>query len=288
MTAKIRVGPAGWSYPDWEGIVYPPGKRRGFDPLAYLAGYFDALEINSTFYRPPAPSAAARWAERVAGNQDFRFTVKLYRNFTHQAESLTEDEIRRWREGLEPLRAAGLVGAVLAQFPYSFHYTEENRAWVARIRDLFPSDPLVLEARHRSWASPAAPLFLKGLGIGFCNIDQPRVSYSLLPSAIATSPVGYARFHGRNARDWFREGAGRDARYDYLYSAEELEEWVPRIGKMGEESREVYAIANNHYRGQAVCNALELRARLEGRNVSVPPSLLAAYPRLRGIASPGG
>ena len=286
MTAAIRVGPAGWSYADWEGRVYPSPPGRGFDPLAYLAGYFDALEINSTFYRPPAPSVSAGWARRVAGNPRFRFTAKLHRGFTHEARAVSPAAVREWGAGLQPLREAGLIGAVLAQFPYSFHCTEENRGRVARLKDLLPADPLVLEVRHRSWGTPAAALFLKGLGIGFCNIDQPPVSYSLLPSAQATSPVGYIRLHGRNAADWFREGAGRDERYDYLYSPDELEEWAGRVRTVAAAAAEVYVVANNHFRGQAVCNACELRSRLEGGRVRVPAPLLAAYPRLRPLAAP--
>jgi uncharacterized protein YecE (DUF72 family) len=286
MTATIRVGPAGWSYPDWEGRVYPSGKGRGFDRLAFLAGYFDLIEINATFYRPASPAVAAGWARRVAENPVFRFTAKLHRNFTHEETPVSTGELRIWNAGLEPLRAAGLLGAVLAQFPYSFHCTEENRSKLSRIRELFPGDPLVLEARHRSWGAPEVAPFLKEQGIGFCNIDQPPVSYSLPPSAIATSPVGYVRLHGRNAADWFREDAGRDDRYNYLYSAAELTEWTERMRTVGKKVPAVYVVANNHFRGQAACNALEIRSRLEGRKVRVPPPLLAAYPRLREIASP--
>lgn len=286
MTAAIRVGPAGWSYADWEGRVYPSPPGRGFDRLAYLADCFDLIEINSTFYRPPSPSVAADWARRVSSRPVFRFTLKLHRGFTHEAAEVPAAALRSWTAGVAPLRAAGRLGAVLAQFPYSFHCTAANRGRVARLKDLLPADPLVLEARHRSWGTPAAALFLQGLGIGFCNIDQPPVSYSLLPSALATSPVGYVRLHGRNAADWFREDALRDERYDYLYSPEELQEWTGRIRTVAAAAAEVYVVANNHFRGQAVCNACELRSRLEGGKVRVPAPLLAAYPRLRPIAAP--
>ena len=94
MAAVVRYGPAGWTYKDWEGVVYPRPKPRGFDPLEFLAGYFDTVEINSTFYRPAAAKVAAQWAERVSGNRRFRFTARLYRRFTHEREAWT----RRGRE----------------------------------------------------------------------------------------------------------------------------------------------------------------------------------------------
>jgi uncharacterized protein YecE (DUF72 family) len=175
---------------------------------------------------------------------------------------------------------------VLLQFPYRFHHTPENRAYLRRLADMFREFPLVLEIRHRSWDHPQVYAFLRELGIGFCNIDQPQVSYSIGLTRVVTSPIGYLRLHGRNAAMWFAEGAGAAARYDYRYPAEELKEIVDAVEVLSRLARETYLITNNHFRGQAALNALELQHTLRGAPVPVPPPLLAAYPELRAIEAP--
>ena len=213
----IRVGPAGWSYPDWEGIVYPADKPRGFDPLQYLARFFDTIEINSTFYRPARPDVARRWARRVAENEHFKFTAKLWQRFTHQRDAAwSSDEVDLAREGLDALADEGRLGAVLIQFPWSFKAVEASQEWLADVLGAFADYPLVVEVRHASWNQPRFYEWLAERGSGFVNIDQPLFGRSIEPSSRATGRVGYVRLHGRNYEDWFREGAGRDARYDYL------------------------------------------------------------------------
>jgi uncharacterized protein YecE (DUF72 family) len=185
---------------------------------------------------------------------------------------------------MAPLQEGGKLGAVLLQFPYRFHHTPENRAYLRRLAHVFHGYPLVLEIRHRSWDRPQVYEFLQELGMGFCNIDQPHVSYSIGLTRVVTSPIGYLRLHGRNAANWFAEGAGSAARYDYRYPAEELEEIVEAVEVLSRRARETYLITNNHFRGQAALNALELRHTLHRAPVPVPPPLLAAYPELRSIA----
>ena len=290
MGAVIRYGPAGWSYKDWEGIVYPKPSPRGFDPLAYVARYFDALEIDSTFYRPAAPKVAQAWIRRVAHNPRFRFTAKLVRRFTHERESaFTRDEVKEARAGLEVLHGAGRLGAVLMQFPWSFRRTDENRAWLRDLVGAFEGLPLVLEVRHASWDVPEVYEGLAERGVGIANIDQPLFHDSIRPGARATSPVGYVRVHGRNYHDWFRKDAGRDARYDYLYTAEQLAPWAARIRELASSGamEELYVVTNNHFRGKAPANALMLQAIVEGRPVEAPPPLVEAYPDvLAGLAYP--
>jgi uncharacterized protein YecE (DUF72 family) len=281
----IRVGPAGWSYPDWKGQVYPAKAGRGFDPLAYLAQYFDVIEINSTFYRIPDAKTTQRWVTRVANHPEFRFTVKLWQGFTHEGTASAQDTAA-FRHAMAPLQEAGKLGAVLMQFPYRFHHTAENRAAVRRLADAFRDDPLVLEIRHRSWDRAEVFAWLQDLGIGFCNIDQPKVSYSIGLTQVVTSPVGYLRLHGRNAAMWFAEEASAAARYDYRYPAEELQELVDAAEVISRRARDTYLITNNHFRGQAALNALELRYHLRRSPIPVPPPLLAAYPELRPIAAP--
>ena len=151
----IRFGPAGWSYRDWAGVVYPEPRPRGFDPLAYLSRYFDTIEVNSTFYRPPSPETPRRWARRVSDNTNFKFTAKLWQRFTHQRESAwTRDEAEAVRAGLDPLAEAGRLGAVLVQFPWSFKASEGSLEWLADVADEFARYPLVVEVRHASWNRP--------------------------------------------------------------------------------------------------------------------------------------
>ncbi len=284
-SGQLYVGPAGWSYEDWKGIVYPAPQPRGFDALHYIAGYFNCVEINSTFYRPPSPRVVEGWARRVEGVAGFRFTLKLWERFTHAGnESVPKSEVSVFKAGIEPLAQAGRLGAVLAQFPWFFADGPESREHLRRIVDAFRTLPLVLEVRHSSFATPDALGFVRDLGVGLCNIDLPLARDSLRPSAEATSSIGYVRLHGRNAEAWFRKDATRDERYDYLYSEAELLPWIERIVELRRKTKETFVVANNHFRGKAPANALQLRARLEGSHVAVPPSLQEAFPFLRGIA----
>jgi uncharacterized protein YecE (DUF72 family) len=278
-----RVGVAGWSYPDWEGIVYPKTPR--FDGLSYLARFFDTLEINSSFYRIPAARTTSSWVKRVRANPEFRFTLKLYKGFTHERTATADDE-RLFAEALAPLNDAAVLGAVLLQFPWSFKNDPEGLDYLSATLERFARHPLVVEVRHASWNQPEFYSFLVERGVGFCNIDQPLIGRSLAPSDRATGPVGYVRLHGRNYRDWFREDAGRDARYDYLYSEEELDPWVEKISEVSGTASSTYVITNNHFRGQAVVNALQIRSRIEKRRVKAPGSLLEHYPVLASSVEP--
>lgn len=284
----LRVGTAGWSYPDWEGIVYPKGATASGEALAALARLFDTLEINATFYRPPSPKAARAWVRRVVDRPGFRFTAKMWRGFTHAREERHEVEERRYREGIAPLAEAGLLGAILLQFPFSFHSTTPNRDYLESLLDRFQDLPLVVEVRHDSWLQGSTVERLGRRGVGLCNVDQPLIGRASPPTSLMAGEPGYVRLHGRNREDWFREDAGRDARYDYLYSHEEIREWADRIRglqRKAGDGADIFIIANNHYRGQAPANALELKHLLTGRAVDVPASLKRAFPRLREIAS---
>lgn len=287
----IRFGPAGWSYSDWAGPVYPKPKPRGFDPLCYLAGFFDTIEINNTFYRPPTRDNALSWIERVDANPSFRFTAKLWRRFTHQRKSAwSTEEVDEVRQGLDELLGAGRLGALLLQFPWSFRNEEENREWLRDLIGTFADFPLVLEVRHSSWNVPDLYQELGDLGVGFVNIDQPLFRDSIAPSARATARLGYIRVHGRNYQDWWRQTASGHERYDYLYPARELEPWAERAREIAEseQAEEVYVITNNHYRGKAVANALMLRSMVEGTEVPGPPQLFDEYgDLLQGFSHPG-
>ena len=284
--AHLWIGPSGWSYGDWHGVVYPRRKPRGFKPLAHLARYFNAVEVNSSFYRIPTPRMTAAWVPQVPAG--FRFAFKLTQRFTHQRAAFPErEEVAAFAEGLEPIRDAGLLGPLLIQFPWSFRYTNEAEEWLRRLAEAFPDFDRFIEVRHASWGRPEALDALAEVG-GYCNIDQPPLRDCLGPTQHVLGANAYARLHGRNARNWFADNVPTFERYNYLYADNELREWVTRLSAMATQAQNLYVFANNHYRGQGPANALELRALLEGVAVSVPAELLATYPRLDAIARPSG
>jgi len=282
---QVRVGVAGWSYPDWDGVVYPSPKSSKFDPLAFLTHYYDTIEINSTFYRSPSPKTAGSWAQRAEGNPNFRFTAKLFRAFTHDRNASARDE-KEAKDALEPLLKHNRLGALLVQFPWSFKNERESRRYLTKVLGCFKEYPRVVEVRHSSWDQSAFYDELSDNGVGFCNIDQPKIGRSLGPSDKAIGTVGYVRLHGRNYQDWFRENAGRDARYDYLYSEKELDPWLDAIARIKESSCETYVIANNHFRGQAAVNALQIKSKISKKKVQAPTSLVERYPVLEKVTTP--
>ena len=289
-THILRVGPAGWSYPDWAGYVYPSRRSKGFHEATYLAEFFDTIEINTSFYLPLRPDHAAQWIDRVAANPRFVFTAKLWQRFTHDVRSVTsgsaaEDE-RAVRAGFDVLLAANKLGAVLLQFPFSFHRTQETVAYLSALIKRFADYPLVVEVRHGSWDAPETLELLRSSGVSFCNIDQPIIGRSLGPSAQATGAVGYVRLHGRRYDTWFSDDAAIPAheRYNYLYSAEELAPWSTRVRKVTGQARNTFVITNNHFQGKSAVNALQLISILKGSKVKVPEPLRRQYPQLEEIA----
>jgi uncharacterized protein YecE (DUF72 family) len=289
-THTLRIGPAGWSYPDWAGYVYPSRRPKNFHEAAYLAEFFDTIEINTSFYQPLRPDFAKNWVDLVSANPRFVFTAKLWQRFTHDTVSATTGAVsgdeRAVRAGFDVLRAAGKLGAVLLQFPFSFHRTKETMAYLSAILLRFRDYPLVVEVRHDTWNSPDTLALLHEHGAGICNIDQPIIGKSLAPSAQATSPVGYIRLHGRRYDTWFSDDETIPAheRYNYLYSAEELEPWVARVKKVSVNTHNTFVVTNNHYQGKAVVNALQLIGILKGAKVKVPEPLRQHYPQLEEIA----
>jgi uncharacterized protein YecE (DUF72 family) len=283
---QVLVGPAGWSYADWAGIVYPSPKPRDWHEASYLARFFDAIEINSSFYHPPSGKTAEGWARRVAHNPAFRFTAKLWQRFTHDRNANRADE-KLVKEGMTPLAAAGRLGALLLQFPWSFKNTKANREYLGGLFMEFMEYPLVLEVRHSSWNRPDVLAWLAEQGVGFCNIDQPVIGRSIAPTERATSPVGYVRLHGRNYEQWFSSAEHPEERYNYLYSMSELEPWAARIRHISQSAEVTFVITNNHFQGKAIANALQLISLIKGSPVDVPETMLEHYPELAGIALPG-
>lgn len=280
MTSGIRIGTAGWSYDDWRGVVYPQSPGPDFDPLRLLAGWFDLVELNVSFYRIVPPQNARSWLRRIEDCESFRFTAKLHQGFTHRRDG-DEELMREYLEGMVPLREAGRLGALLLQFPWSFERDGEAEAYLLSLLDRLDGWPRVVEVRHASWDDAELRARLHEAGVGLCSLDMPTTQRSVSLAPHVTAPVAYLRLHGRNTESWFDREAGRDARYDWLYSEEELDEIEARIRTMAEAATETFVVANNHFRGQAVATALALRHRFGGERPRVPDRLVEAYPDLR-------
>jgi uncharacterized protein YecE (DUF72 family) len=282
----IRIGPAGWSYADWAGIVYPAQKPTGFHEAAYLSEFFDTIEINTSFYQPLKAEHCKHWIELVAQNPRFVFTAKLWQGFTHGPGAGAEGE-RAVRAGFDVLRDAGKLGAVLLQFPFSFHRTEENTAYLGNLLKRFSDYPLVVEVRHATWNDQAFYAMLHDRGVGFCNVDQPVIGRSMKPSQRATARIAYVRLHGRRYDTWFSDDPATppSERYNYLYTEAELEPWAARIRHVAESGNSTFVITNNHFEGKGAVNALQLINLLGGTKVKIPEPLRQRYPELDRIAS---
>jgi uncharacterized protein YecE (DUF72 family) len=295
---QIRIGTAGWSYKDWDGIFYPPEvQRRKVHPLEYLAYFFDVVEINTSFYGPLKPELVKLWVRRAAAaNPNFQFTAKLHRAFTHSPMAVmeptsaatikpTDEDEAAVREGLDALAGEGKLGALLIQFPVSFKNTLLNREYLDTLLRQFIEYPRVVEVRHSSWDNAETLAEFSRKNVSFCNIDQPTIGNSLPPTEYVTAPVGYVRLHGRNYDQWF-DFESRDDRYNYLYTRPELEGWKTKIENIAERAHVTYVITNNHYQGRAGANALELKSMLTSKRVKAPPTLIHQFPDLQRFADP--
>ena len=295
-SGQVRVGTAGWSYKDWEGIFYPPGmQRRRQHPLEILARCFDMVEINTSFYGHIKPELARLWTKRAGEvNPNFVFTAKLHRSFTHSPIAVMEptsaatikpndEDERLAREGLDALAATGKFGALLIQFPVSFKNTSLNREYIETLLRQFIEYPRVVEVRHSSWDNPGTIRDFEQRNVSFCNIDQPLIGRSLEATEHVTAPVGYVRLHGRNYNQWFEAEKSED-RYNYLYSDAELAGWKDKVERIAAKAEVTYVVSNNHFEAKAGVNALQMKHMLSGRRVRAPETLLKQYPELKKIA----
>jgi uncharacterized protein YecE (DUF72 family) len=280
MVCPLYIGIAGWSYPDWEGIVYTDPKM---DQLAYVSGYVDCIEINSSFYRPPSERNAQSWLRRTAQRPEFFFTAKLHQSFTHEGR-IDPAIVKQFHEGFRPFLEAGKLKHLLVQFRYDFADTPAGREHLAKIvRHFQDAFHLAVELRHKSWEKPQSLAFLQDLGVTVANLDYPvsRQSFNLQHCTVGRE--GYFRMHGRNAEKWFSR-AGRDEVYNYYYDEKELAAIKERLDVLGQAFESLTVIANNHYRGAELANAIELKALISGQQQPVPEGLLKTYPNLAKVA----
>ncbi len=261
MSRSIRVGTSGFSYPDWKGIFYPPG-REARDFLAYYAQHFDTCELNFTYYRMPDARTMDSMVCKSGGRVEF--TVKAFQAMTHTRDAPAE-VVASFVDALRPLREARAFGALLLQFPFSFKRDTANKDYALRLvgglRAGWDDIPIVIELRHKSWVSDEVFTWLRTNGLGFCCVDEPRVENLMPPVSVATGPVAYVRFHGRNAAKWWKHENPAE-RYDYRYADDELEAWAPRIRALASVAEKTFVFFNNHFQAKAVDNAKRLLALL--------------------------
>jgi uncharacterized protein YecE (DUF72 family) len=306
--AEIRIGTCSWADEALSKYFYPPGTPPG-ERLAYYARHFDTVEVDSTYYRLPAEQMVERWAERTPDG--FVMHVKAFGLMTRhpvKVEALPTDlrdeapvddkgrverpsrdfrgeVFRRFLEALEPLRSQGKLGGILFQFPSYVVRKEASLDYISWAREQLGDDQMLVEFRHVSWfeddARDETLRFLEGLGATHVVVDAPRIegAKNVAPTVLAlTSPTLYVRFHGRNASTWNKRGGSASERFDYLYSDDELREWVGPLRELSEQAEQAYAFFNNNAtspdgRGgriaQAAANAAALRKLLEAEHVPV-------------------
>jgi uncharacterized protein YecE (DUF72 family) len=290
----LYIGTSGWNYPSgrgtWNGVFYPPREARGreFDELRFYAERFNTVEVNSTFYGQPRTNVSLGWVKRTPPG--FEFSVKLYQKFTHpeltrDKTAVSAEDVDEFKGGIEPLAAAGKLGALLAQFPASFKDSPESRDYVRWLLDTFRDYPMTLELRHRSWSDEPREMFdlLNEYGAAWTQIDEPKFRFSIRQDMMPNvRTFYYMRLHGRNAEQWWEHERPED-RYNYLYSEEELKPFARAINTARAQVKKLYAYLNNHFAAQAVADAALLRHLLdEPVSAPMPAELVERYPMLEG------
>jgi uncharacterized protein YecE (DUF72 family) len=268
--ADIYIGTSGWSYPKgegtWKGFFYPPGK---INELEFYSQFFNTVELNSSFYRPPDPSFVYNWSSHVP--KGFLFAVKLWQKFTHPKmfkEATGEDaviaqsDVDTFKKCLEPLVKSGKLGVLLAQFPPSFKNDSFGRQIIGAVAKAFGEYKLAVELRHRSWSDDESTTnLMRENNLAWVQIDEPKFSTSVAMEVPVTADFAYFRFHGRNAKDWWSGDA--ETRYRYLYSDEEIDSLAKRVKTAGEKVKMLFAFFNNHWQAYAPRNANDLKKALK-------------------------
>jgi uncharacterized protein YecE (DUF72 family) len=262
---QIYVGTSSWSdHTDF----YPEGLPKN-QQIRFYAQVFPIVEINSTYYRMMPERNFRLWAERTPPG--FVFDVKPFRQLTwHDRKNPPQDEVMdEFRRSMQPLRDAGKLGAVTFQFPPWFTFLPSNVEYIRQARESLPDDRVCVEFRHRSWLDgdhvPHLIETLRDYGVGLTVVDEPQLGSGSVPTVleVTTPDLSLLRFHGRNYKTWYKKVKRTADRFDYLYSEEELQEWVPNVAKLAEEAQELHVFFNNNRADYAVRNARQLTALLQ-------------------------
>jgi uncharacterized protein YecE (DUF72 family) len=248
----LKIGTSGYSYDDWRGTFYPQDLPKG-KMLEYYSKFFNCVEINATYYTIPSDWTFQRMADKT--QRDFEFVVKTNQETTHRRQE-NEVALKKLIEAVKPLIDAEKFKGFLAQFPYSFKNNEQNRKYLVDTKKIVGDYPLFIEFRNYTWLNPQVPAFLKDLKISYVNVDEPQLRGLLPVQEIVTTSTAYIRMHGRNEKDWW-DGQGSQ-RYDYLYSADELQEWLTNISNILKKTYKTYIFFNNHPTGKAIKNAQQM------------------------------
>ena len=251
---QILIGTSGYSYKEWVGPVYPEGTKQK-DYLATYAGLFPTVELNFTYYQKPKPENLAKML--VDGGPNLTFSIKAHKTLTHEInKNQWEAEAKDYLKAIEPFLEAKRLEAVLFQFPYSFHYTAENRQYLGDLLEYFKGVPIAVEFRTIDWYIERVIDELKNRSVPLVIVDMPDLKG--LPSTLdtVTAPLAYIRLHGRNKGAWW--GKDDHARYDYLYTDNEVDAWAARIEKMIKQAQRILIYFNNHPFGKAARNAKRL------------------------------
>jgi len=294
---RVRVGTSGWSYPSgegtWNGIFYPEKKRKTFDELGFYAEHFDTVEVNSSFYRVPAIKTTQDWVKRTPAR--FEFSLKLFQKFTHPEmfQKATGDlgdidrkDVDDFRAAIEPVAGAGKLGALLAQFPASFKNEPGSRDYLAWLLHAFREYPVGVELRHRSFSDDPIETMelLAEHGAALVQIDEPKFKTSIRQNRLANvKTFYYLRLHGRNAAQSWKHDKSED-RYDYLYSAEELDPIVEAAEQASRDVKKAYVYANNHFSAKSVATAATIKRKLgQELDGAYPEPFVDRYPDLKGV-----
>jgi uncharacterized protein YecE (DUF72 family) len=254
---KAVIGTSGYSYDDWRGVFYPENLPKG-KMLDFYVQHFKAVEINSSYYSVPHPMVFYQMTQKTP--DDFEFVVKVHQTTTHERRK-DDSTLSELLEAVKPMREAGKFAGFLAQFPYSFKNSSESRDYLKSINDKLESLPLFVEFRNLTWDQPETSQFLQENKILYVNVDEPPLKGLLRPQEIITGQLGYVRFHGRNSQDWW-EGTNQ-TRYNYLYSKQELDEWLIGLSRILKKTYKTYIFFNNHPQGKAIQNANMMRELIE-------------------------
>jgi uncharacterized protein YecE (DUF72 family) len=261
MAASIYIGTSGYSYADWVGPFYPVG-TKAHDFLRIYSSHFRMVELNFSYYRQPEASMLGRMVETTPDG--FLFTIKAHKSVTHEISEDWRRDVATFRGGIAPLEESKRLCGVLMQFPYSFHYTPDNRRYLDAVCTEMGDIPLIVEFRNSEWQRKQVYAGLQRRHIATTVADYPHIAKLPKAEAVITSDLGYVRFHGRNEANWWK--GDNASRYDYLYSDSELDEWLGKIDQMSRNSHVLVLVFNNHWRGQAVNNADQLATLLQNRD----------------------